>query len=469
MRRRTLLQAGAGAGLWLLAGCDADSGNPSPTTSGPEVPADLLVYGGPILTMDPRQPRVEAVAVAGDRIVAVGDRAELAGVMAPGARTVDLAGATLMPGFVDAHSHYFGRPDAAGTDIAGVSDYVASLGITTTGECFVDAPLLAALKDLESQGRLGVRLSAYLAANNACGDPLGDWWSAHAPTRSAGELLRIGGVKVYLDGGSCHAPAASFAYGDGSHGDLYFTADQLTELLSRIDTSGHQAAVHALGDRAVDTVLTAFEAVIGATGNRRRHRIEHSAVTRPDLRARHGKVGAVVTIFGAYPTCFLTGTNETFKYRTPEEYLNWEWAWRGLIDASPGAHFAWHADFPVFNPGDPVHALSGFVTRAQVSGDGSVCQPSAAMAEGAITVDEALRLMTTGAAYALFRENEVGQLAPGLFADFVVLSEDPTAVAPARLAQLRVLVTVIGGKAAWCGPRQQGLCASWPARLGTAR
>ncbi len=310
-----------------------------------------------------------------------------------------------------------------------------------------------------------MRLSAYLAANNACGDALGDWWSAHPPSRNAGELLRIGGVKVYLDGGSCHAPAASFAYADGSHGDLYFTAEALADLLSRIDASGHQAAVHALGDRAVETVLTAFEAVIGTTGNPRRHRIEHSAVTRPDLRARHGKVGAVVTIFGPYPTCFLTGTDQTFKYRTPEEYLDWEWAWRGLIDASPGAHFAWHADFPVFNPGDPVHALSGFVTRAQVGPDGSVCQPTAAMAEGALTVDEALHLMTTGAAYALFRENEVGRLAPGLFADFVVLSEDPTAVAPARLAQLRVLITVVGGKAAWCGPRQQGLCASWPARL----
>jgi predicted amidohydrolase YtcJ len=376
-----------------------------------------------------------------------------------------LGGATLLPGFVDAHSHFFGRPDAAGTDIDGVSNYVASLGITTTAECFVDTPLLAAIEDLARRGRLGVRLSAYLAANNACGDPLGDWWSGHPPTRNPSEMLRIGGVKVYVDGGSCHAPAASFAYGDGSHGDLYFTAGQLADLLSRIDASGHQAAMHALGDRAVETVLTAFEAVIGTTGNPRRHRIEHSAVTRPDLRARHGQVGAVVTIFGAYPTCFLSGTNQTFKYRTPEENLNWEWAWRGLMDASPGAHFAWHADFPVFSPGDPVHSLSGFVTRAQVGPDGSVCQPTAAMAEGAITVDEALRLMTTGAAYALFRENEVGRIAPGLLADFVVLSEDPTAVASSRLAQLQVLVTVIGGKAVWCGPRQQGLCASWPPPL----
>jgi predicted amidohydrolase YtcJ len=435
----------------------AGTGGASPTASAGV--ADLIIYGGPILTMDPVHPRAEAIAIAHDWIVAVGSREEIVRLASPSATVIDLGGATLMPGFVDAHSHFFGRADKAGTDPAGVSEYILSQGITTTAELYVDESLLAELQRLNSSRRLSVRVSAYLAANDACGQSLGDWWREYAPTRQPAQMLRIGGVKVYTDGGACNTPAASFEYLNGlGHGDLYFTAAQLTELLRSIDATGHQAAMHALGDRAVQTVLDAMEQVIGTSGNPRRHRIEHAAATRPDLRARPGQIGAVVTIFGPYQTCFLTGKTGAFNFRTPAEYLEWEWPWRILLDASPGAHFAWHADFPVFQDGDPIHSLYGFVTRAQIAPDGSVCEPTPAMASGAISVDEALSLMTTGSAYALFRENELGRVAPGLLADFVILSGDPTGVQPAALKDLQVWMTMVGGQVAWCRSGREVIC-----------
>jgi hypothetical protein len=105
-----------------------------------------------------------------------------------------------------------------------------------------------------------------------------------------------------------------------------------------------------------------------------------------------------------------------------------------------------------------VSSLYGFVTRAQVRDDGTVCEPTPAMAAEAIPVERALELMTTGSAYALFREKEVGQIAPGMLADFVVLSADPTAVPPGQLKDLEVWMTMVGGEAAWCAPGRQVFC-----------
>lgn len=461
-RRQMLLALGALAGC---AGSAAEPGAGTATPAGTGVdfgpPADLILFGGPILTMDPDRPTAQALAVRGDRIAAVGRAREVMLLASDRTALVDLEGAALLPGFVDAHSHFFGRADAAGTDVDGISDYILSLGITTAAELFVDQDLLAELRRLEEEGRLGVRLSAYLAANNACGDPLDDWWAAHPPTRNPGEMLRIGGVKVYSDGGACHTPAVSYEYANGGgHGDLYFTATQLSRLVKRIEAAGHQAAIHALGDRAVETVLDALDSVIRSAGNTMRHRIEHSAATRPDLRARHGEIGAVVTLFGAFQTCFFTEAAPGFQFRTPEQYWDWEWPWRSLIDASPGAHFGWHADFPVFPSSRPIDSLYGFVTRSQVSADGSICEPTRQLAAGAITIDEALALMTTGSAYALFRDEEVGRLAPDLLADLVVLSADPTAVRPADLPGIEVWMTMVGGVPRWCAEGHAGLCGT---------
>lgn len=67
--------------------------------------ADCIYTGGPIVTMEPSMPRAEAIAVAGGRIIAVGSAAEVERTRGPSTRSIDLKGATLMPGFVEAHSH----------------------------------------------------------------------------------------------------------------------------------------------------------------------------------------------------------------------------------------------------------------------------------------------------------------------------------------------------------------------------
>jgi predicted amidohydrolase YtcJ len=77
-----------------------------------------------------------------------------------------------------------------------------------------------------------------------------------------------------------------------------------------------------------------------------------------------------------------------------------------------------------------------------------------------LTLDEALRAMTVGAAYALRREDEVGTLHLGKYADLVILSTDPRDAAPETLKDIQVLMTMVGGKVEYCAAGQSALCPS---------
>jgi predicted amidohydrolase YtcJ len=415
-------------------------------------PAEVVVVNGDFVTMAPESASATALAISDGRIVSVGDDAAAEALIGENTRVLDLGGATVIPGLVDAHSHFFEEGIRQGIG-AGIQDTeILSNGITTTAELHTDPALLETMQGYDEAGLLRVRTSLYLIYTDACGDRQGDWWKVYAPTRDPGEMLRIGGVKVFADGGACNVPAVSYSYADGTSGDLYFDVDEMESIIREIEAEGHQAAVHALGDRAVDVVLEAMERVIGDGGNPLRHRIEHNAVVGPDLYGRHQQSGAVATVFGAFPTCFVTAENNEYRFRTPDEFVSWEWPWRQLLDTNPETVFAWHADYPAL-PATLGANLAGFVTR--VEGD---CRPSPEMAAGTITVEEALRLMTLGSAYALHREREVGSLEVGKYADLAVLSQDPRAVEPAQLESTEVLMTMVGGRIEFCHEAFVAVC-----------
>ena len=434
----------------------------APAPAAGETEPGVIFYNGLILTMDDALPTTSAIYIQGERIVAVGDDASLLAEAGPTTRLVDLAGRTLMPGFVDAHSHMFEEPD-----LAAAQEALVRTGVTTTADMYVDHPLLQRLIELEATGGLRLRLSAYLLYNTSCGEPLDEWWRDYPSTRVPGEMLRIGGVKVFTDGGSCNAPAVTFEYADSvGQGDLYFTGPQLEDALQAIDAAGHQAAVHALGDRALDVALEAFENLWGGA-NPRRHRIEHNAVIRPDQLTRYGAAQPVAVIFAPFATCHKLGGETRFKYEVPEAQRTWEWPWRDLIDANPGLHLAWHGDMPHVYPVDTAYQLFAMVTRAELAGDGSICEPPEWIAHNALTADEVLHLMTTGAAYALDRDQEVGSLVPGKFADLVILSGDPLTMPPESLRALGVIMTMVGGEVVYCSIGMEALCPQ-PAAEPTA-
>ena len=80
------------------------------------------------------------------------------------------------------------------------------------------------------------------------------------------------------------------------------------------------------------------------------------------------------------------------------------------------------------------------------------------LAAKAITVEEALGIMTINGAYALFMEEKIGSLKPGKYADLVILSDNPLTIDPNDLINLEVWMTMVGGNVEYCSPGYEDLC-----------
>ena len=309
---------------------------------------------------------------------------------------------------------------------------------------------LAAYQAARDTGRLGVRVEL-MAASEVLHD-LG----AHADdglvagldlgirTGFGDDWLRLGAVKIFADGslvGRTAAlidPYAADAAGDGhghGHGRGYLQADA-AELQARIiaaHRSGWQVATHAIGDLAIDVVLDAYERALAEYPRRDpRHRIEHFAVVQPRQVARAAGLGVIAVPQGRFATELGDGMLAAVG---PSRHA-WLYRQRSLLEAGmvlPGS-----SDRPVVS-GAPLLGIADMVNRRTSSGE--PFNPGEA-----ITAQQALYAWTRGSAYASRQEHVKGSIAPGMLADLVVLSEDPTAVSPERIAGLTVLATLVDGQ-----------------------
>ncbi|MCC6299187.1 MAG: amidohydrolase family protein [Anaerolineales bacterium] len=434
---------------------------PSTSTTHLAGSADIVFINGQIVTMNPSQPAAQAIAVGDGKILAVGSNDEALLLRGDSTQIIDLGGLTIMPGFVDSHSHMFGERLLYDQDPLPDQQIAIELGLTTTAEFYVEQSILDELIALANSGKLRMRVNAYLLYTNNCGEPLGDWWKAYQPNRQIAPNLYVRGVKIFSDGGSCKIPAMSVEYPGGGKGDLFFTQEQMNHMVVDAQSAGFQVAIHALGDRALEQAQNAIAFALNGGSNIYRHRIEHNATIRPDLLPHYGEIGIIPVVFGAYSTCIRsTGESGKFKYILSDQYGAWDWPWRALADANPSLPIAWQADYPIFQTIDPLYHMWGFVTRKQVNTDGSICNPPDWLKAGALRIEEVLPIMTINSAHALFFENEIGSLEPGKLADLVILKENPLQIEADRLKDNQVLMTMIGGKAEYCAAGFESLCPS---------
>jgi len=426
---------------------------PTATPTLPPQPADVIFHNGSLLTMEGSDWGAEAIAIRDEMIQAVGQDAQVLALQGPQTQLIDLQGHALMPGFVDPHTHVFNDAWRMELDLAGAQELALENGVTTLANMYVPPHFLQEMQDFESAGKLRVRTGLYLLYTNNCGEPQGDWWTAYPPTHEPGEMLRITGVKLFTDGGTCGCPAYSYDDPRCGYGDLFFTQQELNAALDEIQATGYQAALHAIGDRAIEQVLNAIEYALDGRPNTLRHRIEHNAVLRDDMLTRYTEVDPVAVVFTVFPAC------EQYHV-PPEPYQPWHWRWPELIDANPGLHVSWHSDTPWIGPPEaPLLHLYSMVTPYEVGYDGqTVCDTPAWLAHKMLTVEQALPMMTTEAAYALFREQEVGSLKAGKFADVIILSDSPLAVDPEQIKDIEVWMTMIGGQVEYCASGQESFC-----------
>jgi hypothetical protein len=538
---------------------------------------DLLLANANVITMDPARPRASAVAVAGGRIAAVGDdAAELAGGSAAG-DVLDLKGATLVPGFHDAHNHMlaFGlslaEVDLRTGSLDGLYDRVAAraaavpagewiigvgydqnktgahphrdaldriapghrvwlkhtsghmcavnslvlrdLGIDATappvdggrvaadasgrptglmeeraqelvgnltrpyplarltgavaaaGETYLREGLtsvteagvgggwigqspveLAAFVAAREQGRLHVRAElmvisdAFHALGAHPADGIETGIDLGLRTGFGDDWLRLGPMKVFTDGSLVGRTAAMSEPYDGDRGGgaanrgyLQADAGRLADTIIAAHRAGWRVAAHAIGDRAIDLALDAFDAAASRyPRNDARHRIEHFATARPDQVARAAALGVIPVGQGRFATEIGDGMLAAVG---PARHA-WLYRQRSVLDAGlvlPGS-----SDRPVVT-GTPLLGIHDMVNRRTAAG-------APFNAAEAVTAEEALRAYTWGSAYASKAEHVKGSIEQGKLADFTVLSEDPTAVSPSRIAGLEVIATIVDGK-----------------------
>jgi predicted amidohydrolase YtcJ len=335
--------------------------------------------------------------------------------------------------------------------IARASLHYLREGLTSVQEAGVGGGLVArspvelsAWQEARRQGRLGVRATLMVAAEalhdlpHAAADGDGFGLDLGIRTGWGDEWLRIGAVKVFADGsliGRTAAMCCDFESETGNRGFFQMDVERLRQVITRAHRAGWQVATHAIGDRAVATVLDIYGDALGAHPRRdHRHRIEHCGVCRPEDVGRLASLGVIPVPQGR----FISEIGDGMLDALGPERSAWCYRQRSFLEAGlpvPGS-----SDRPVVQ-GAPLLGIHDMVNQRTSSG--RPFNPAEAL-----TPEDALRCYTLHSARAAFREGELGSLEPGKLADFAVLSADPTAIPPAEIATIQVLATVVGGRVA---------------------
>jgi predicted amidohydrolase YtcJ len=526
--------------------------------------ADLILLNGKIWTVNDARPAAEAVACRGSHIVAVGTNDEVRKLAGPQTRVVDLQGRRVVPGFNDAHVHFYNggaglasvqlrdakseaefrkrmqdfaakspkgrwilegnwdheswnparlptrqliddmtpdhpvfvqrldghmalanslalrlagvtretpnppggeivrdargeptgvlkdaamaavhrvipQPDAAQIEEAlrAAMRYAAQNGVTSVQDVSASPEVFAAYQRLLEKGELTVRVSGH--------QPLSEWKRLAGVGVRAGfgnEKLKIGALKGFADGSLGSTTALFFEpYTDAPHtsglpSDEMIPESRMLENIVGADAAGLQVAVHAIGDRANQTVLKMFAEAERRNGARdRRFRIEHAQ----HLRAEEIKSFARQKVVASMQPYHAIDDGRWADKRIGPERAKGTYAFRSLLDA--GAILAFGSDWFVA-PMEPLMGIYAAVTRRTLNGK----NPQGWVPEQKITVAEAVRAYTLGSSYASFDEKLKGSIEVGKLADLAVLSDDIFSLNPAEIERARVVMTVFDGR-----------------------
>ncbi|MEM6620835.1 MAG: amidohydrolase [Pseudomonadota bacterium] len=562
--RRDFLKAGlASAGLAVLPATSAQ-GQDQPTTT-------TLFRGGKVLTVDAAFSVAAAIAIRGQRILAVGTEDEVRAAAGADARIVELNGKTVLPGFIDAHTHVvagsivdslmdyvgmarfqtaddvlaymaeraretpagewlafrnfdpavqtgpealtFAELDAVSTqhpifimnasghlayansktfEIAGVPQDITNppggeygrdaegrlngvmknnvaftpvaannpamasvdpisglitllqkwsrFGLTTVSELSLggltqspaDVQIMAAAAQ---SGQLTARIRAYSFYTIGAET----WDNAGVRPGDGTPLARIAGYKLVADGsnqGFTGLQRDPYLNSD-DRGLAYMSPEDLTATAIDRARNGWQLAIHGNGDAAIDNILDACAAMAaaGIDMSAVRVRIEHCSILHDEQIARMKDLNVSAS--------FLIGHVHYWGVAMRDDVFGEQKA--QLLDRcksaeDAGVGFTLHSDFMVTDP-DPLHMIEMAVTRRTWKEPAYVLAP-----QERVSVETAIRAVTSEAAWQLFSEHEIGSLEAGKFADLVILDDDPRDVAPDAIKSVRVRETWMNGQ-----------------------
>lgn len=563
VHRRTVLKTGA-----VLAGTAA-AVSMLPAYAAAEKADVVFFRNGTILTVDKKFAEASAIAFRGDRILAVGDEADVSRKAGPKARIVDLAGRTMLPGFVDPHTHML-----SGSLIAGLMVYVGVAKFSKTEALLAHLRALAAKKHpsewlvarnfdpslqegpdaltfaeldavsttvpvfvLNSSGHLAyANRAAFKAAgigetvknpegaefvrdkagkltgimkNNVAflqilkhypafgtADPvkslielsdkfaalglttLSDLgmgvlfaaqdWNSYKKAGASGalkarmrvypfysfdeawdkagirpgdgdSLVRVAGYKIVADGsnqgftGLQREPYLNST----SRGLAYTSKEELKRLIVKRGRQGWPIAIHGNGDKAIDNILDALQAARsdGLDIAKLRPRIEHCSILHDDQIARMKELGVSASFLIGHVHYWGVAMRDKIFGPRKTKLLD-----RARSCEKAGVGFTIHSDFFVTDP-NPLHMIEMAVTRRTWKEPDYVLAPNER-----VSVEAAIRAMTSEAAWQLGSEHEVGSLEEGKLADAVILEKDPRKVPPTSIKDIKISETWMGGR-----------------------
>ena len=301
--------------------------------------------------------------------------------------------------------------------------YANERGVTAVHDMVRNSHAPGVYRELDLADELTMRVRI-----NYWSDHLDSLIDAGLRTNHGSEMVRTGAIKSFTDGsfgGRTAKVSEPYADGEGT-GRWVVDPEELRELVTEADDAGFQLTVHAIGDEAVDVTLDAFEACWDPGASR--HRVEHAELASDEAIERFADLGVVASM--------------------QPNFLKWA-APGGLYDARLGDRRGETNRFPAYlDAGAPLAFGSDCMPLSPLLGvHHAVNAPDDRQA---LSVTEALRAYTRGAAYAGFDEDRLGTVEVGKRGDFVALGRSPWE-SPGSIADIDVALTVVDGEVVYDG------------------
>ncbi|MFC4436524.1 MULTISPECIES: amidohydrolase [Natrialbaceae] len=311
-------------------------------------------------------------------------------------------------------------------------EHAAAKGVTAVHDMVRHSRSPQVYRDLEAAGELPTRVRI-------------NYWADHADsvievgltTNSGSDRVRTGAIKTYTDGSIGARTAKLFepyesdgeasVPDSGDDGEWVITPEELEGIVEQADGAGFQVTAHAIGDEAIEEALSALETTDDPAGSR--HRIEHVELATDGQLERMAEAGIVASMQPNFHQ--WAGEGGLYDQRLGTERRNRTNRFRRVLEHD--IPLAFGSDCMPLDPLLGIHHAVNAPTDAQ-----------------RLSVTEAIRAYTHGAAYAGFDEDRLGTLEVGKRADLVVLEESPWD-RPERIDEIDVSMTLVDGEVVFEG------------------
>lgn len=311
----------------------------------------------------------------------------------------------------------------------------ASLGITSVQNANGSLDELELYEELKNRNKLTIRAGFAMSVGPMETEATLREYAA-LRQKYAGPLLRVGAIKIMMDGvieSYTAAMLAPYSNKSGTSGNAAWTAEQFAKTVGIADKLGLQIFTHAIGDRAVRMALDGYSKV-PPTG---RHRIEHIETIDPADMPRFAALGVLPSM---QPIHADPATIEIWSACIGPERTRRGFAWRSLEKA--GGRLVFSSDWPASISLNPIRGIHNAVNRRTTTG----LPPQGWIPEERVSVETAVRAYTVNSAYAGREEGVKGAIRPGLLADLVVLNQNLFTIPPMEIHKTVVDVTVFDGR-----------------------